>query len=182
MSIIGKLGKIKLTVPIIILILILSSGCLNSSTQQPAPTSIPIDTPEVVASTIASTPMPVYDDKEFLAWMQSANKILQSDLLGALDAIRYDDLKSMEIYGRYLKEDSQKYLDEIDKFTISPKFTPVAEEFKRAIENQNLGGKYLESGAKNADDEALNRAADYLSEAEANIRRTAAKLSTAMGN
>ncbi len=101
-------------------------------------------------------------------------KVLILDFEGISSASSNEDLKNMEIYGRYLKEDSQKYLDEFDKFNLSPSYMPMADEYKKALEGYYLTGKYTELGAKNVDAESIELSASYADEAGIHLKRATA--------
>lgn len=134
---------------------------------------------ETTTSSINATPPTIlYDDQKFISWISTSVKVLGVDLDGLSSASSNVDLKNMEIYGRYLKEDSQKYLDEFNKFNISPSYMPMADEYKKALEDYYLAGKYTELGAKNVDAESIKLATSYAGEAGIHLKRATAMIPT----
>ena len=161
-----------------------SDGGKVTATPNPMPsTSTPTPTTAKIIETSTSTPTPTppiieYDDLEYTVWAGGALKILSSDMFGISDAASVYDMKSMEIHGRYLKEDSQKYLNEIEQYKLSPLLKPSADELKKALENFILAGKYTEQGAINLDADYFSLATDYTLEGNANLKRATAMLPT----
>ena len=96
----------------------------------------------------------------------------------ASNAAFVSDMESMELYGRYLKEDSQKYLNEIEQYKLSPPLKPSADEFGKALDNLMLAGKYAEQGAKNLDFDTIALSSDYLLQGDIHMRRSTAMLPT----
>lgn len=134
---------------------------------------------ETNTSSINATPPTIlYDDQKLTSLISTSMKVLILDFEGISSASSNEDLKNMEIYGRYLKEDSQKYLDEFNKFNISPSYMPMADEYKKALENFYLTGKYTELGAKNVDAESIELSASYADEAGIHLKRATAMIPT----
>ena len=118
------------------------------------------------------------DDKKLTSLMSTSIKVLTLDAEEISHAYSNIDFKNMEISGRHFKEDSQMYLDELNKLNISPSYMPMADEYKKALENFYLMGKYMELGAKNGDVESLELYDFYKYEGLYHLKRAVAMAPT----
>lgn len=134
--------------------------------KSPESTSI-MPTTNTPTATIQATS--ITDDQKFASLLKESSKIIAVSSKGISDAAIREDYKSLELYGKYLKDDSQKYLNEMNKLEVSPSLKPIFDEYKLGLEKTNLAGKYTESGATNLNNDDLSLGSDYLNEAVVHI-------------
>lgn len=118
------------------------------------------------------------DDQKLTSLMSTSIKVITVDAEEISNADSNIDFENMAISGRYLKEDSQMYLDELNKLNISPSYMPMADEYKKALENFYLMGKYIELGAKNVDVESLELSESYKYKGLYHLKRAVAMAPT----
>lgn len=168
----------------LVIILVLSLGCVENTTQPkpikesapkvPINDSAPIYTVSPTVSVPVDEPIRVIqdNDKKFLEWIRSSMTILDTDIRNVSDAASSSDLKLVGTHGKKLKDDSKIYLDQIDKFSVSSDFKEIFDEYKAALEDLYLAGKYEEQGAKNVgsnDSNDIETAKDYMKKAGEHI-------------
>lgn len=152
--------KFNLNLIGVILILALGitfSGCVSTPTDSPP------------------TPMIPEVDIEYIVWFIDSGNMISTDLQGiaeSSDSTGKPNFVSAEIWGKYLKEDSRKLLDEIALFNVSPSLQPSVDEYEKSLEKMYLAGKYCESGAQKNNMDDINMATQYTTEAEILLQRS----------
>lgn len=109
------------------------------------------------------------EDKEFIKWFSLKYAPIKNDLDCIVDAAKTEDFNKTQLCGKLLKEDSQRPLNEIDRFNTSISMKEVFLVYKKSLENYNIGGRNLEIGAKNHDISLMDNASTYIKEGNVHI-------------
>lgn len=136
----------------LVIVLVLGLGCIDSTSQKSGIDNIPITSSDSATKNKDMTSTD--DDMIFLSWKLEVSDVLKDDLVNAIDALQ--NRKGVAIKGKILKEDSQKYLDKLNKLNVSPKYKPSYDEYKKAIENYLHAGEYMESETTESNGMALS--------------------------
>ncbi|KAF5432307.1 hypothetical protein C5S35_17305 [Candidatus Methanophagaceae archaeon] len=156
-------GLIAITVVVAVAML---AGCVE---EKEAPTQVPTYTP-----TQFSTQIPTYQDSEYIEWVWETLHNIQSNYDQIANSVSNDrvDFESIEKYSGMMYDDARKALTEIDKFSVSPKYTPSKDELKLALQDYKQVGYYLKRAARYPDGDDLQTATEYIESAGTHKRRS----------
>lgn len=113
----------------------------------------------------ASGPSIIDNDSKFKIWLSMSYTPISNDLKCISKAANYQNFTSTGLCAKFLKEDSNRSLEQIDSYNVSPSIKPMLDQYKRSLENYSIGGKYLEIGARNMDKEQMGIAIKYIKQA-----------------
>jgi hypothetical protein len=93
-----------------------------------------------------------YQDSAWLANMQRFSSLLDNDFKSVSAVSSSDDFSPITVFGRYLIYDTQRAIDDNERYNVSPKYQDAQKEWRLAMQDYNLAGKIMvEAGG-----EALN--------------------------
>ena len=101
------------------------------------------------------------NDREFLKWAISTSEITKSHMLDIDRAGKSNDSKNMTIHGKFLRLDTEKFLNKSKQFNVSDPLKSSLENIQKSYNYFNLAGKYIEIGANNSGMESLRTAMNY---------------------
>lgn len=134
----------------------------TDSLTTPIKTSIPVQA-TIETTTVSPTSTNIPDeDKKFFQWAGSASNILSKDVRKIADSASATDSTGIELNGRILKDDSLRYLDEMERLVVSPSAKILFEKYKDMLINYYNSGLYAELGGKESNAEYVSNAADYM--------------------
>ncbi len=105
------------------------------------------------------------DDKNFQIWFTLSYKPIVDDLNCISKAAEKENFTDTVSCAKFLKEDSNRSLNQIGSYNVSPYFRPPLDKYKKALEYYSIGGENLEIGARNGDIEKMNAASKYIQQA-----------------
>ena len=117
------------------------------------------------------------EDRQFLEWLSDTAKTLELDRGYILDAIDEVDLDGMATYSKWLHDDANEALSQIDQYHVSSALKPVKNEFKLALQDDKLAGYYFHEGGKNSNFSDIEKATEYLKSALRHMKKVNALLS-----
>ena len=130
------MNKIQLMVLMLILGAILLSGCVGKSISETTLTPVPtaISTPKPTISP-EPTPIPtiINDDTKFIDLIVESSDILSTNADGLINALIVQNYDNIELYGKYLRDDSQNYFKELNTLKVSEKLKPAFEEYNQSL-------------------------------------------------
>lgn len=100
------------------------------------------------------------EDKQFILMVRDSDAAIRKDIKKAYDAANNNDPKSLQLAGKSIEQDSERYLIIIDNMNVSSPLEVVLNENKIALQKFNRAGKYIQSGVINPGD--LNLSVDYI--------------------
>lgn len=116
---------------------------------------------------------PNSDDENFTKWLTMSNLLISNDLGCIVTAAKNQNFTDTERCGKFLKEDSDRSLNDSNLHNnISVSLVPVFNQYKDALKNYNLGGEYLETGAKNQNATQMEMGSRYIDIANKGVIRT----------
>ena len=116
------------------------------------------------------------EDQRFLEWTINTSNTLTTDCKLLTSAIERFDFDSVAIRSKWLHDDANKALIEIDHYHVSSALKPAKSEFKLALEDCKWAGYYYNRGARNISADDLEKANNYLKSATRHIDKTTALL------
>jgi hypothetical protein len=81
---------------------------------------------------------------------------IAEDLKRIRDNARNKNFTTMEMSGKFLKDHSNMFLGQIDEFNVSSYQKATLVEYKKSLDEYNIGGLYLEDGSKNKNVTEMN--------------------------
>ncbi len=123
------------------LLFLLIGGCIETKPSVPAST----ETSETIMVTSLATPAVLTDDERFLDLLDKSSEVLISDARGLSKATIDSNNENIQLYGKYLKDDSQKYYYDLNELSISPKLSPALDEYNQSLHIFFSLGVYTES-------------------------------------
>lgn len=119
------------------------------------------------------------EDKKFIGWVSISYVPIDNDLTCIATAAKKENLSDTEHCAKFLKEDAQRPMKEIDKFNnsnISSFVNLAIFEYGKALENYYIGGRDLEIGAKNKDVELMSNASIYIKEGNVHVKKASSSI------
>ncbi len=92
-------------------------------------------------------------------------EVLRSDVEQLTTAISSNDFSLIESYGRTLKDDSEKYIEQAKQFSVTSDTEDIFNEYNSTLQYFYLSGKYAEQGGKNKDSNDINTSSEYIEKA-----------------
>jgi hypothetical protein len=93
-----------------------------------------------------------YQDSAWLANMQRFSSLLDNDFKSVSAVSSSDDLSPITVFGRYLIYDTQRAINDNDRYKVSPKYQDAQKAWRLALQDYTLAGKLMVE----TDDEVLN--------------------------
>ena len=118
------------------------------------------------------------EDQQFASWASRTSKTLSADCGSIGRAAERFDLDSLAMSGKWLYDDANKALSEIDRYHVSSVLKPVKSEFKLGLEDCKRAGYYYNRGARNINADDLEKANNYAKSATRHIKKATALLPT----
>ena len=119
------------------------------------------------------------EDQRFLNWVARTSEILSADCrLMELAGERHYDLDGLAIGSKWLHDDANKALIEIDHYHVSSVLKHGKSEFKLGLQDLKQAGYYFNGGARNTSGDDIEKGCNYLESAERHMRKAEALLST----
>jgi len=118
------------------------------------------------------------EDKNFKNWIYLSFRVIVDDLNCIPKAAEKQNFNDTARCGGFLKDNSNMYLKQIDRYNISSSVQDVRDEYKKSLEYFNLGGINLEIGARNRDPRQMYNATVYIQNGTSNMER----VMTLLGN
>lgn len=118
------------------------------------------------------------EDKNFKNWIYLSFIVIVDDLNCIPKAAKKQNFSETELCGKHLKDNSNIYLKQTDRYNISSSVQDVRDEYKKSLEYFNLGGINLEIGARNRDPRQMYNATVYIQNGTSNMER----VMTLLGN
>lgn len=110
-------------------------------------------------------------DIEFIDWFQLSYKPISDDINCISSAAKNKDFNETTRCAKFLEEDSNRSLRQIDRFTeISPQFRLVLDEYKKSLVEYNIGASYLRTGAASQNMSQMMNATDHIKNGTAYVR------------
>lgn len=111
-------------------------------------------------------------DKEFMNWFSLTYIPIKNDLVCISDAAKKENFSETQRCAKFLKEDSQRYLNQTNQTgQFNNQFNAsTLGKYKQSLENYYIGGKNLEIGAKNRNILLMSNATEYIKEGNTQIR------------
>jgi len=101
------------------------------------------------------------NDREFLKWTVETSEITRNHMLYIDKAGKSNDPKNMTMHGKFLRLDTEKFLNKSKQFNVSESLKLPLENIQKSYNYFNIAGKYIEIGANNSDVESLKIAMNY---------------------
>ncbi len=95
-------------------------------------------------------------DQYFEGRISISYEIIAEDLKRIQDSAKNRNFSSTEIAGKFLRDDSNMLLGQIDEFNVSSSQKAILDEYKKSLDEYNLGGIYLEDGSRNRNMTEMN--------------------------
>jgi len=108
------------------------------------------------------TPLLLYEDAEFLDWLDDCNSIMLSYADYSLDAIESENWYSYSYWSERTQDRANKYLDEVDGFYLSYNYDRIRDEYKSYLLDQERAGYYSYLAAEAMIDFDYSSAITYL--------------------
>lgn len=109
-----------------------------------------------------STKVTSDNDTYFKNWVTVSVKTMTENLNCISKAGKNRNFTDMERCGKFLSENSNNSLRSIDEYNVSPPMQITLEEYKKALQNYNIGGVKLETGARNRNVSQMGDAIIYI--------------------
>ncbi|NYT18721.1 MAG: hypothetical protein GKC08_00260 [Methanosarcinales archaeon] len=101
---------------------------------------------------------------DFLRWTADSAEVLLDDYEGIKFAASERDSVLLEEGGIKLKDDSEKYLEELEGFSLSPSVEDVATEYADFLQRSYEFGEFVETSSQEIDLEALDKTIELMNE------------------
>jgi len=111
------------------------------------------------------------DDKNFKNWIYLSYRLILDDLNCVSKAAKRQNFSDTERCGRFLKDNSNLSLSQIDSYNISVSLLEVRDDYRKSLIYYNLGGSNLEIGARNRDSKQMYNATVYIQNGTSNMER-----------
>lgn len=95
------------------------------------------------------------EDIDFLRWTADSAEIMLDNYETIKNASSERDVAMLEEGGIKLKDDSEKYLEELEDFSLSPSVEDVATEYRQFLQRSYEFGEFVENNSQDIDFEAL---------------------------
>ena len=102
------------------------------------------------------------NDTYFKNWVTVSFKTIAENLDCISKAGKNRNFTDMERCGKFLSQNSDNNLRFINGYSVSSSMQTTLEEYKEALENYNIGGIKLETGAKNRNASQMGDAIKYI--------------------
>jgi len=102
------------------------------------------------------------NDTFFKNWVSVSFDVIKENLDCISTAGYKKDIVNMERCGRFLSDNSNTSLKNINEYSISSSMQKLSDEYRQALEDYNAGGTILEIGAKNENASQMGLAAKYI--------------------
>ncbi len=83
-------------------------------------------------------------------------EIIGEDLKRIQESAKNRNFSSTEIAGKFLKDDSNMLIGQIDEFNVSSSQKAILDEYKKSLDEYNNGGLYLEAGSRDRNMTQMN--------------------------
>lgn len=111
------------------------------------------------------------NDTFFKAWVAVSFKVINENLDCLYKAGEVRNLTSVEACGRLLAENSNSSLRHMSGYiNVSTSLLAVSNEYKKALEDYNIGGVDIVIGAKNKNGSQMSNAIEYIQNGTAHIK------------
>ncbi|BDC35802.1 MAG: hypothetical protein EF806_04465 [Candidatus Methanoliparum thermophilum] len=111
------------------------------------------------------------DDQQFLDWMIRTVEKLMIDGEFILSALKEHDLDGIAMAGKWLYDDCDKALSEIDRYHVSPALEPLKNEFKLYLQDLKQAGYYYNRSARNINPDDIKKGNNYLESALGHFKK-----------
>ncbi|WP_445475065.1 hypothetical protein ACT9XH_12050 [Methanococcoides methylutens] len=101
---------------------------------------------------------------DFLRWTADSAEVLLDDYEAIQFAASERDVVMLEEGGVKLKDDSVKYLEELEGFSLSPSVEDVATEYADFLQRSYEFGEFVETNSQEIDLEALEKTIELMNE------------------
>ncbi|WP_440953170.1 hypothetical protein [Methanococcoides sp. FTZ1] len=101
---------------------------------------------------------------DFLNWASDSAEVILDDY----EAIKFASSERDEVMiresGIKLREDSERYLEELEEFTLSSSVESIANEYRDFLQRSYEFGEFVESSSQEIDFEAIERTVELMNE------------------
>lgn len=103
-------------------------------------------------------------DLQFLQWAANSTGVILDDYSNIKNATSERNNVLLEGSGRTLKEDSEKALNELDSFSVSPSLQDVMAEYRNFLQRSYNFGDFVENNSQTLDLESLEKTLEMINE------------------
>ena len=111
------------------------------------------------------------EDKIFKSWVYISYVPIIEDLKCVTKAAKSQSFNDTEICGRFLKDNANRIMEQIERYNVSISMKDVQKEYKKSLEYYNIGGSNLELGARERNFQQMNDANAYIQNGTNNMDR-----------
>ncbi|WP_135607259.1 hypothetical protein [Methanococcoides methylutens] len=104
------------------------------------------------------------EDIDFLRWTADSAEVLLDDYEAIKVASSERDGVMLEEGGIKLREDSERYLEELEGFSLSPSVESVATTYADFLQRSYEFGEFVETNSQEIDFEAIERTIELMNE------------------
>ncbi len=95
-------------------------------------------------------------DQYFEERISLSYEIIGEDLKRIQESAKNRNFSGTEIAGKFLKDDSNMLIGQIDEFNVSSSQEAILDEYKKSLDEYNNGGLYLEAGSRDRNMTEMN--------------------------
>jgi hypothetical protein len=162
---------IVIILAVAIILFLLPNIGIFSGRQQNDPTNIDVNSNGTEID-LNKTIINITDkDKDFKNWFYLSIVPIINDINCISKSAKEQNFSDTERCGRFLRDDSNRSLRQIDGYNISLSLEEARDEYRKSLEYYNLGGLNLEIGAKNQDLLQMYNATPYIQNGTIGINR-----------
>jgi hypothetical protein len=95
-------------------------------------------------------------DQYFEERISLSYEIISEDLKRIQDSAKNRNFSSTEIAGKFLRDDSNMLLGQINELNASSSQKTILDDYKKSLDEYNIGGVYLEAGSRDRNTSQMN--------------------------
>lgn len=157
---------------LMLIVVILATVLIVALISYQGPNSIPNENTSTGSNINATAESNVTGkDKIFMSWFNSSYILGYDDINCITKAAKKKNFTDTEQCGKWLKENSNRSLQQIDTYNVSSSLQAALDEYKKSLEDYNLGGINLEIGARDKNATQMNIATKYIRNGTARVER-----------
>lgn len=111
------------------------------------------------------------EDKFFKKWVYISYAPITEDLKCVAKAAKSQSFNDTEICGRFLKDNANRIMGQIERYNVSIPMKDVKKEYKKSLEYYSVGGSNLELGSRERNLQQMNEANAYIQNGTNNMDR-----------
>lgn len=111
------------------------------------------------------------EDKNFKNWVYLSFRPIVDDITCVSKAAKIQNFSDTKRCGRFLADDSNITLGQIDRYNVSLSLEEARDEYRKSLRYFNLGGVNLYIGANNGDLRQMYNATVYIQNGTSNMER-----------